>query len=102
MLPKHATDLYALVPKGPVSNLAYRRELYRRAMREPEFAGTIRAACAMDPFWYLNCWVWTSNPSRPYPRKKVPFVTYEFQDRGLDVIFDSLEQILQARPTSAG
>jgi hypothetical protein len=91
-LPRHATDLYALVPKGPVSNLLFRQELMRRVTVDPEFAGAMRAACRADPFFYFSAFVWTVNPARPYPRKKIPFLTYPFQDKGLDVIFDSLEQ----------
>jgi hypothetical protein len=91
-LPKHATDLYGLVPKGPVSNLLFRQELMRRVTVDPEFAGMLRTACRLDPFFYLNAFVWTVNPARPHPRKKVPFVTYPFQDKGLDVIFNSLEE----------
>jgi len=91
-LPRHATELYGLVPKGPVSNLLFRESLYRRAMMEPEFGGVLRAACRVDPFFYLNTFCWTANPARPYARKKVPFITYGFQDRGLEIIFDSLEE----------
>jgi hypothetical protein len=91
-LPKHATEFYGMVPKGPVSNLLFRKAIMRRVMVEPEFAGMLRAACRVDPFFYLNVFGWTVNPKRPFSRKKVPFVTYDFQDKGLDVIFDSLEQ----------
>ncbi len=61
-------------------------------MVEPEFAGAMREACQIDPFFWLNAWVWTINPLRPYTRKKVPFVTYQFQDQGLAVIFSSLDE----------
>ena len=91
-LPKHATGLYGLVPKGPVSNLLFRQELMRRVTVDPEFAGVVRAACRMDPFFYFSSFAFTVNPSRPHPRKKVPFILYPFQERGVDLIFDSLEQ----------
>lgn len=81
-----------MVPKGPMSNLLYRRGLCRRVMMEPEFAGEVRAMCRLDPFWFINCWIWTLNPARQHARKRVPFVTYDYQDRGLEVIFDSLDQ----------
>jgi hypothetical protein len=92
-LPKHATDFYGMVPKGPVSNLLFRQEICRRAMVEPEFAGMMRTACRADPFFYFNTFTWTYNPARPHPRKHVPFVTYGYQDKALDVIFDSLEDL---------
>jgi hypothetical protein len=88
---KHASSLYERVPKGPVSNLLYRRELCRRAMLEPEFAGQVRSMSRLDPYWWINTWVWAVNPARPHARKRVPFVTYPYQDRGLEVIFDSLD-----------
>ena len=74
-IPRHATKLYSLVPKGPVSNLLFRQQLCLRVMGEPEFAGALRAACRADPFFYINCFCWAINPSRPHPRKKVPFIT---------------------------
>jgi len=91
-IPRHATDIYGIVPKGPVSNLLFRQEIMRRVTVDPEVAGQLRAACRMDPFFYISSFVWTVNPARPHPRKKVPFVLYPYQERGLDVIFDSLEQ----------
>jgi hypothetical protein len=81
-----------MVPKGAVSNLMFRRAILRRVLAEPEFAGAIRGICRADPYFYLNTFAWTVNPKRPFTRKKVPFVTYPFQDKGLDVIFDSLEE----------
>lgn len=90
-LPEHATKFYQLVPKGPVSNLLFRREIARRVMVEPEFAAVMRQACTADPFFYINTFVWTINPKRPHQRKKVPFVTYPYQDRALNVLLDSLD-----------
>ena len=52
----------------------------------------MRRACAADPFFYINCFVWTINPKRPHRRKKVPFITYDYQDEGLDVLLDSLDE----------
>ena len=91
-LPRHATELYGLVPKGPVSNLLFRREICRRAMVDPEFAGAMRAACRADFFFSLNTFMWTINQKRPHPRKKLPFVSYAYQDKGFDVILDSLDE----------
>ncbi len=89
-LPRHATDLYGLVPKGPVSNLLFRQEICRRAIVEPEFAGMMRAACRADPFFFFNTFCWCYDPRR-HARKKLPFITYSYQDKGFDVIFDSLD-----------
>ncbi len=90
--PKHATELYNLVPKSPVSNLVFRQELMRKVTVDPEYAGFMRAACRVDPFFYIASFAFTVNPARAHPRKKVPFVLYPFQEKGVDLIFDSLEQ----------
>ena len=74
-----------------MSNLLFRRELVRKAMSEPDFAGQLRRACAVDPFFYINTFCWTIDPKRPHKRKKVPFVTYAYQDEALDVLLDSLD-----------
>ncbi len=75
-----------------MSNLLFRREIARRVMVEPDFAGMLRRVCAVDPFFYINTFVWTIDPKRPHKRKKVPFVTYPYQDEGLDVLLDSLDE----------
>lgn len=74
-----------------MSNLLFRREIARRVIAEPEFAGMMRRACAADPFFYINTFCWTINPKRPHRRKKVPFITYDYQDKGLDALISSVE-----------
>ena len=81
-----------MVPKGPVSNLLFRREICRKAMVDPEFAGMMRLACKEDFFFWLNTSVWTIDQKRPYPRKKVPFVSYPYQDKGFDTIISSMDE----------
>ena len=61
-------------------------------MVEPDFAGMMRRVCAVDPFFYINTFVWTIDQKRPHKRKKIPMVTYPYQDEGLDVLLDSLDQ----------
>lgn len=61
-------------------------------MVDPEFAGMMRAACGKDFFFWLNTFVWTIDQKRPHHRKKVPFVSYPYQDKGFDDILDSLEE----------
>jgi hypothetical protein len=61
-------------------------------MIEPEFAGMMRRACVADPFFYINTFVWTIDAKRPYKRKKIPLITYGYQDAGLDIMLDSLEE----------
>ena len=95
--PKHSTRFYQMVPKGPVSNLLFRREIARRVMVDPEFAEMMRRVCAADIFFYINTFVWTINPKRGHARKKIPFITYPFQDDGIDVLLDSLEELFDVQ-----
>ena len=91
-LPKNATDLYKLVPKGPVSNLLFRQAVNRRAMVDAEFAGMMRAACRADFFFWMACFVWTIDQKRSFSRKKLPFISYPYQDKGFDVLLNSLDE----------
>lgn len=61
-------------------------------MVEPNFAATMRRVCAADPFFFINVFGWTIDPKRPHRRKKVPFVTFDYQDEALDVLLDSLDE----------
>lgn len=96
-LPNYATDFYRMVPKGPVSNLLFRRELARRVMVEPEFAGKLRRICEADPFFYINVFCWTVNSKRRHRRKKIPFVTYPYQDEGIDILLSSLDELFDVQ-----
>ncbi len=89
---RHASELYRLVPKGPVSNLLFRREICSRTLLEPEFAGAMRAASRLDFYFWMNVFVWTVDQKRPHDRKKLPFVSYAYQDAGFEVLFDSLDK----------
>ena len=73
-----------------MKNLQFRRDVIRRVMEEPGFARVLWQACAEDIFFYINTFVWTYDP-RSKPHTKVPFITYPFQDRGLDLLLDSVE-----------
>lgn len=91
-VPRHASELYGLVPKGPVSNLLFRQEIMRRVTVDPEYASYMRAACRQDPFFYIGTFAFTVDPSRPHVRKKLPFLLYPYQERGVSAMLDSLEQ----------
>jgi len=67
--------------------------MIRRVMVDPEFAGMLRRICAADFFFYLNTFAWTINPKRGYRRKKIPFISYPYQDDGFDVALDSLDEL---------
>ena len=68
------------VPRSIVDNLKYRRTIYKAVAKDPELIGDLRQACANDILFWINVFGWTYNP-KAHPYKKVPFVTYPFQDR---------------------
>jgi hypothetical protein len=78
------------VPKTPILNLRFRREILRRVLEEPEWVPMLRWACAQDPLFYLNTFVWTYNPKRT-GRKKVPFITYPYEDEAVADLLDSID-----------
>lgn len=80
-----------MVPKGPVSNLMFRREISRRCIADTEFAEMMLQVCEQDFFFWLNTFVWTINQKRTFLRKTLPFISFGFQDEGFDVLLDSLE-----------
>jgi hypothetical protein len=51
----------------------------QRVVRTSTGSGSMRSA-------------WTIDQKRPHPRKKIPFISYGYQDKGFDVLFDSLDE----------
>jgi hypothetical protein len=61
-------------------------------MVDREFASMMRQACRADFFFWMACFCWTIDQKRPYTRKKLPFITYQYQDKGFDVLLRSLDE----------
>ena len=92
-LPRHASDLYALVPKDAIGNLSWRKKLMRKVTVDPEFASQLRAVCRLDFFFWVNSFVWTINPKRPHTRKKVPFITIKGRKGGSALAASAVNQL---------
>jgi len=58
-------------------------------MDDPQRASLLRWACASDPLFWINSFVWTYNP-KSQGRKKLPFVTWPFQDKAIRALLDSV------------
>lgn len=75
---------YKKVPKGIVENLRWRRFVLTAAKSCPKNQAALRLACAKDVLFYYNTFVWTYDPR--LKSKAVPFITYPYQDEGIQEI----------------
>ncbi len=75
-------NFHRMVPRDFVGNLCWRLAIAKRCSADPEFAAAIRQVCAVDILFWVNTFGWTFDP-RCKPRTKIPFVTYEFQERAI-------------------
>ena len=80
---KVSTPFNFRVPKELRANLRWRREVYRRAVDDKEFAQKIWEACAADPLFFVNGFCWTYNSKEFCESPKRPFILYEFQELAL-------------------
>lgn len=66
------------VPTNMVANLKWRAKVHRRVMEDPSYASVLRDACAADPVFYCNGFLYTYDPRcQPFP--KLPMILYPFQ-----------------------
>lgn len=70
---------YHLVPKGFEENLRFRRRMIEYGSRGDEQARELWIMSKRDPLFYMNTFVWTYDP-RLAEEKRVPFITFDFQD----------------------
>jgi hypothetical protein len=90
------TPHYGMVPKELGANAAFRADLLRKAGRNPGLQRQLWKMCKEDVLFYINGFSFTSNPkmSEMGHSPRVPFVTWEFQDRA---IRELVEAILNGR-----
>ena len=77
------------VPKDMHANLRHRRNLFLAGRDNPKLAREIWLACKRDPLFYFQSFAWTYDP-RLNGEKRVPFISYPFQDKVLKVLIDSI------------
>lgn len=86
---------YSLVPKDVDANIRFRRDMLTMCGNDRKAAAQVKKMCAEDLLFYVNAFCWTYDP-RPGKntfgnQSRVPFITYEFQDRAMTEIADCIE-----------
>lgn len=76
---KVSTKLKQLVPTDVVANLKWRARVHKLVMDDPSVAELFKEACAADPIFFINGFLWTHDP-REEPFAKLPFILYPFQE----------------------
>ena len=67
------------VPKDVEENLRFRAKLLHEAESDSELRVAVREMARRDRLFFFNALLWTYDPR--VAAKKLPFVTYEFQDK---------------------
>jgi len=78
-----------LVPKEYAANLKWRASIFRKVLKDTEYAGVIKDACSRDPLFFINGFVYTHDTRRE-PFSKLPFILYEFQEEGIMEILSAV------------
>jgi hypothetical protein len=71
---------YSLVPKQPLSNLAYRQTLLELADEDPELQLELWIASKRDILFFTNVFLWVFEPREAIV---LPFITWPYQDKVL-------------------
>lgn len=77
------------IPKGELPNLQRRHQLLVKAQKSDEVKRAIYLACATNILFWVNLFVMTYNP-RKNP-STIPFVTYEYEDKLILELVDSIQ-----------
>lgn len=86
------TPHYGMVPKDLAENSAFRADLLKKAGKSPALQKQLWQMCAEDILFYCNVMCWTYNPRLTSMglKPKVPFITWEFQDRAIKDIVECI------------
>ena len=58
---KVSTPFNHFVPKDLKANLEWRKTVYEKVLKDPEYVSVIKGACAVDPLFFINGFGWTYN-----------------------------------------
>ncbi len=83
------TSFESHVPTALKENLQWRKGVYKKISENPSYISVIQAACAADPIFYVNGFLYTFDPRR-HPSTKIPFILYPFQRDGLIEIISAI------------
>lgn len=79
------------VPTTLEENLQWRKKIYEKVIKDPSYANVIRNACAADPIFYVNGFLYTFDPRNEPPlNPRIPFILYPFQREGLIEIIHAI------------
>lgn len=76
---------YEEVPKGFEANLAYRADIIRDCHSSVKSRASFIDRCSRDMLFWANTCLFVYNPRKRKGRRKVPLITWPFQDVCLDV-----------------
>lgn len=79
------------VPRVMRKNLDYRRYVLQRARKSANIRKGLLAACAEDPLFFVNTFVWQYNPTK-LGQEVEPFVSWDFQDEALLAMNKAIEE----------
>lgn len=79
------------VPRDRRENVRFRRDLVARAKGDKAFQQDLLRMCQQDIIFFINGFVWQTNPRKLREAGVAPFVTWGFQDEALRAILDSIE-----------
>ena len=74
------SPFYDMVPKAFGDNLDFREWLIKKGFESAEFAREQRIMCGRDILYWINAYVWTSDPRDERPPER-PFITFPKQDK---------------------
>ena len=78
------------IPKDKRANLLWRRKILRKCRADAAFAEDMWVLASRDILFWMNAFVWTFDPRlRPDPTRQ-PFITYDFQDKAITEMMESL------------
>lgn len=85
---------YRLVPKDPVANARFRRDVIERGCASKAFARLVWTMCRRDILFFINtfCFIYEPRATGKNQFKKFPFITWDFQDVALLDMADALDK----------
>ena len=86
---KISTPFEHHVPTDIRANLMWRARTHQKVLEDPSYAEVLWDACAVDPIFYINGFLYTYDP-RLEPLRKIPFILYPFQKEGILKTFDAI------------
>jgi hypothetical protein len=87
-----------LVPRQIDQNVQWRRRLIERSIGNTEVQRELWIMCARDPIFYINSFCYIFEPRGRKGRKRLPWVTYEFQDETIRSILTNIEDSGSGEP----